>query len=352
MLVSQGATRMIEQRSSDSEVLEVGHGRLDDAAPLPDLGPLDLPPIDRPPSDPADAARRRRPWVALLLIFALGIAVGAVSWDARTRATMEPTTALIAGQVTLSSTPERVGELSGTVSLVVPVHATGADVEVLAIALSPEWPVDRPQPVTVPAGGWLNITANVGLDCQQPEPATPTAVEAHIRTRGDERDLTMPLSRPARALTEAWRTFCPSAEHFAVEVTSGWVTSSRTGAVETRILVRPVLDQPNGFGVGRLEVGGLDFSLAAIDADPATGLDVAVDTQLPVSSDRLGPATPLDLTWQVEDCTLASEFGRVALVTSVVDGDPSAPSATYTSKAELPAQFVAALARFASTECP
>lgn len=208
-------------RLGDLEILEFGHGRLTTTSEPANLGPVDVGPAAQehgsPPPPPNSLSRQRPTWLALALMFVLGLTAGAATSYGRDSgsgdAAADAPVALTAGAVSLDDEVVPLSSTAGVAPVSVRLHNSGRhDVEVLSVNLVAwqhgEGGSVRPA-VTVPAGQSRTVGAGISLDCERPRPPTASVVQVRLRTDalGVVR-MTRPLSEPGRALSQAWKDFC------------------------------------------------------------------------------------------------------------------------------------------------
>ncbi len=202
------------------EVVDLGHGRVDDAGLPAELGLLEIDSVVQPATDgapqPDAEPTPRRAALALALAFVLGLTTGIVAPHARSDGDADAPLALEAGPATAGAEIAPLSASFAGASVDVPVHNAGSrDITVLSATLI-GWSQSDPgfprEPVTVPTGQTRTVAAAVELDCERPKPPTATIVEVRVRT--DDLGvvgMTMPLSEPARDLTTLWEQFCSAA---------------------------------------------------------------------------------------------------------------------------------------------
>lgn len=220
MSIQRQADVVDRESVGEYEVVDLGHGSVDDTGPPADFGLLEIDPIAQPATGGApqpDAGRSPRgAALALALVFTLGLTTGIVASQARGDAAADAPLALEAGRATANGRLVPLSASFAATSVDVPAHNTGSqDVTVVSAALV-GWSKSDPsiprEPVTVPTGQTRTVGTAVGLDCERPKPPTATIVEVRVRT--DDLgviSMTMPLSEPARDLSTLWEQFCSAA---------------------------------------------------------------------------------------------------------------------------------------------
>jgi hypothetical protein len=281
----------------------------------------------------------RRRVLALVVIFATGLVLGAIGSDLRAQVADRSAAGgqpnLVAGSF---AWPPRtvsewtISELAARGEFAVLMHNLGESAVTVIAARPHGWtPIGNAEIGTrVPAGEWARVPLIARPDCA--ESARPE-IELVVRNRDGDQDITVASPGPVD-LAEIHRTECqlPASSGLAVD-TVGLVVHEHSTLRMQLSLRHPGVSDADEITVTRLVAEWSGFR--------------AVGAGLPVELRPDDGKMTVELAWTIADCDLAANLADMPLTVEVTGPE----SVAGEHRLQLPARGVAALARFSAVTC-
>ncbi|HEU0041214.1 MAG TPA: hypothetical protein VFQ15_02575 [Jiangellaceae bacterium] len=310
------------------ETVDIGRSSgASDAPPAFHLG--DAADTESPDDPPRPMAR----WVPMVAALVVGVVVGSVAATTRHDAADSTVIDLVAGAPNVQYLGPNFGG-GGPIGFVF-YNDGPREIEITGVELA-GWVSSQEgrgtDPVIAPAGEWVEIPVRLTADCSL---ESDDVVHVGVRTATGAETVTATLPPINPSVRDAWGMACsPELGGFLVTGAETLIMSSDGDAVQMRVMIGQPTSSPSRIRVTRVRsrIAGFEVGAAALPLDIVTATFV-----------------PLDLTWTITQCELATRLTDAAIGLNVEDLDGQLPDSFI--PISLSGNALVELARFSADHC-